>query len=419
MVWDRCRQQAPSSLYVHIPFCPSRCFYCDFTTYVAPPAAVEAYVDALCQEFALLAELRPAPLQTVFFGGGTPTHLHLGQWEQVWSALTRWLPLAPAAEVSVEANPGRLSRELLQGLRSLGVNRLSLGAQALDDRLLLTLGRQHSADDVRRSVELARAAGFTRINLDLMFGLPEQSLADVAASVREVVALGVPHISAYWLKVEAGTPFAEWQALGLLTLPGEDVEAEMYGLVREQLAAAGYVHYEVSNFAQPGEEARHNLVYWRNEPYLAAGVGAHGYVYGERYENVRSLLAYQQALAAGRRPVAQSHQVSAAEAAEDTVMLGLRLRAGVSAARFYERHGADLTALFMREWQALQRLGLVTWAEGAWRLTERAWPVANEVFARFVGVLTEDAQAVPAPAGGGRLHLERAESEQASEIGEN
>ncbi|MCL6593777.1 MAG: radical SAM family heme chaperone HemW [Alicyclobacillus sp.] len=399
MLYDRCHQQAPSSLYVHIPFCPSRCFYCDFTTYVAPPAVVEAYVDALCQEFALLAELRPAPLQTVFFGGGTPTHLRLEQWERVCAALNRWLPLAPTAEVSVEANPGRLSRELLQGLRSLGVNRLSLGAQALDDRLLLTLGRQHGADDVRRSVESAQAAGFTRINLDLMFGLPEQSLADVAASVREVVALGVPHVSAYWLKIEEGTPFAQWQVQGLLPLPGEDAEAEMYELVREQLAATGYVHYEVSNFALPGEEARHNLVYWRNEPYLAAGAGAHGYVYGQRYENVRSLQAYQQALAAGRRPLAETRQVSAAEAAEDTVMLGLRLRTGVSAARFAARHGADLTALFAREWRELQQLGLVMWTAGAWRLTERAWPVANEVFARFVGVLTDSAQEVADLAG--------------------
>ncbi|MBX6351852.1 radical SAM family heme chaperone HemW [Alicyclobacillus shizuokensis] len=382
------RQPPAASLYVHIPFCASRCFYCDFTTYVAPASARQSYLEALSKELALLAAEVRTPLETVFFGGGTPTLLDSRQWDQLLTGLRRVLPIADNAEITVEANPETVDVEKLRVLAGHGVNRLSFGAQTLNDRLLLAIGRLHDADTVLRSIDQAQRAGFSRINVDLMFGLPDQSMADVEASLRTMADLGVEHLSAYWLKVEAGTPFADWLDQGRLNLPGEDLEAQMYERVREYLTAQGYVHYEISNFAKPGGEARHNLVYWRNYPYLAAGVGAHGYVGGVRYENVRNLAAYNQMLAEGRRPIQESQAVSAQEAAEDTMMLGLRLAEGVADARFRRQHGCGIRDAFGPVVQRLVDLELVEWQGGSLRLTHQAWPVANLAFAPFVGTLT-------------------------------
>ncbi|WP_245577962.1 radical SAM family heme chaperone HemW [Alicyclobacillus herbarius] len=380
------RQPPVASLYIHIPFCGSRCFYCDFTTYVAPPAVREAYVDALAVELGLLAEHVPAPLKTIFFGGGTPTLLTTAQWDRLLNDLRRRLPVAEDAEITVEANPGTVDLEKLRLLHSHGVNRISFGAQTLNDRLLLAIGRLHDANAVLESIDLAQRSGFRRINVDLMFGLPDQSIKDVEEALTTLTALGIEHLSAYWLKVESGTPFADWLDKGLLNLPGEDQEAEMYDFVRAFLTERGYVHYEVSNFAKPGAWAQH--VYWRNHPYLAAGVGAHGYVDGVRYENVKSLADYGRALGDGRRPVKETMVVSAEEAAEDTMMLGLRLAEGVADARFQREHGCTIMDAFGPIVERLLDWQMVRWRDGALQLTESAWPVANVVFEPFVGALT-------------------------------
>lgn len=387
-LFDSTHQQDPASLYVHIPFCKSRCFYCDFTTYVAPRPEVTAYVSYLKQEFELLARETNKPLQTVFFGGGTPTYLSANELEAVFAALHQHFNLASDAEITVEANPGTVDAEKLVVMRACGVNRISFGAQTFDENLLMAIGRTHDKATILSSVELAHRHGFSRINLDLMFGLPEQTLDSVRQAVKQVVEMGVRHVSAYWLKVEAGTPFHKWQEQGLLPLPGEDREADMYELVREMLSKNGFVHYEVSNFATPGEEALHNLVYWRNESYLAAGVGGHGYVRGRRYENVTALTDYARLLSAGMRPIADAHQVSAEEAAEDTMMLGLRLHEGVSAKRFRQRHGASIQDVFGKQIQRLTGQGLIHEDRATYRLTDRAWPIANVVFEEFVGALT-------------------------------
>jgi oxygen-independent coproporphyrinogen-3 oxidase len=384
---DTAQQEPPRALYVHIPFCKSRCFYCDFTTYVAPKEAVANYLNQLVREFDLLAPLAADPLETVYFGGGTPTLLTAAQWRWLMRELRQRFVIAPRAEITVEANPGTVDAEKLAALLEAGVNRISFGAQSFNDRLLLAIGRLHDADAVRHSIALARAAGFERINVDLMFGLPEQSLGDVQESVQQLMELGVRHVSAYWLKVEPGTPFAEWQAQGALPLPGEDEEAAMYEEVRQALTTHGLVHYEVSNFAEPGEESRHNLVYWRNEPYLAAGVGAHGYVGDVRYENVRSLADYADRIGRGLRPVEAEARVSVAESLENTMMLGLRLREGVSRERFLARHGVEMTDAFGDVIDRLVKRRLLEWADDHVRLTEAAWPIANAVFAEFVGAL--------------------------------
>lgn len=385
---DDMHRQAPTSLYVHIPFCKSRCFYCDFTTYVAPRPEVMAYVEYLKREFELLATETDQPMKTVFFGGGTPTYLSAKELDQVFTSLHRNFQLAADAEMTVEANPGTVDSEKLAVLRDHGVNRISFGAQTFDENLLMAIGRTHDQRAILTSVELAARHGFSRINLDLMFGLPEQTLDSVGRAIERIEQLGVRHVSAYWLKVEPGTPFHKWQEQGLLPLPGEDTEADMYEFVRETLAQSGFVHYEISNFATPGEEALHNLVYWRNQPYLAAGVGAHGYVRGVRYENVTALTDYARLLSAGQRPIADTHQVSAAESAEDTMMLGLRLREGVSASGFEQRHGVPLKIVFHEQIRLLTEQGLIEANDGVYRLTDKAWPIANVVFEEFVGALT-------------------------------
>jgi oxygen-independent coproporphyrinogen III oxidase len=386
---DVTHSQAPTSLYVHIPFCKSRCFYCDFTTYVAPREAVDKYVEDLMVELELLSPLAGSPLKTVFFGGGTPTLLSARHWRKIAEGLHANFQLHPDAEVTVEANPGTVEPAKLEALREAGVNRISYGAQSFNDRLLLAIGRLHDATAVRDSVALAQAAGFERINVDLMFGLPDQTLADVRDSVHALLELGVKHVSAYWLKVEQGTPFAKWQAQGLLTLPGEDEEGDMYDAVCAELERHGFIHYEVSNFAVPGEEARHNLVYWRNEPYLAAGVGAHGYVSGIRYENVKSLADYASHLKAADRPVATQRSVSVQESMEDTMMLGLRLSEGVSRERFFHRHGVEMTDVFGSVINALVSKGLLCWQEDRLCLTPAAWPIANSAFEPFIGALSD------------------------------
>ncbi|WP_245631947.1 radical SAM family heme chaperone HemW [Alicyclobacillus ferrooxydans] len=387
---DRMHSSTPTSLYVHIPFCKSRCFYCDFTTYVAPRPEVDAYVKFLQREFEMLGSETNQPLKTVFFGGGTPTYLDARQLDEVLRSMHQYFRIASDAEITVEANPGTVDAEKLTVLRQWGVNRLSFGAQTFDENLLMAIGRTHDTDAVRTSVELAKQSGFSRINLDLMFGLPEQTIESVERAIAEVVRLGVRHVSAYWLKVEPGTPFHRWQDAGLLTLPGEDTEADMYDVVRKSLSGYGLVHYEVSNFAVPGEEALHNLVYWRNEPYLAAGVGAHGYVRGVRYENVTRLTDYARMISEGKRPIADDHQVSPQESAEDTMMLGLRLKDGVSAAEFLARHGVPMDTVFADELERLVTQGLIEYRDGVVRLTEKAWPIANLVFEEFVGALTSD-----------------------------
>ncbi|GMA52142.1 coproporphyrinogen III oxidase [Alicyclobacillus contaminans] len=380
---------SPTSLYVHIPFCKSRCFYCDFTTYVAPAQVINAYVDHLLQEFALLAPMAANPLKTIFFGGGTPTVLSSAQWRRLMTGLRQAFPVSPDAEITVEANPGSVQAEKLAVLREAGVNRISFGAQSFNDRLLLAIGRLHDADTVRESVRLAKQAGFERINVDLMFGLPEQTLADVQEAVDALAALDICHVSAYWLKVETGTPFADWQAKGALPLPGEDAEAEMYDAIQSALSERGLKRYEVSNFAVHGHEAAHNLVYWHNEPYLAVGVGAHGYVGGERYENTHSLTEYARHVSAGVRPVTARHSVSVAESMENTMMLGLRLAEGVDRRRFAQRHGVDLNDVFGAEVADLAAKQLVEWRGERLVLTDRAWPVANLVFEAFIGALAD------------------------------
>lgn len=383
-VEDREERRAPQSLYVHIPFCKSRCFYCDFTTFVKSPAAMEAYVDALVAEWDLMEPME-APLATAYFGGGTPTLLSASLLDRLLTALHRRFEFRADAEITFESNPDSITREKLRVLRDHGVNRISFGAQAFQDHLLQTIGRAHLRDAIDEAVWATRDLGFQHVNVDLMFGLPDQALHDVEESVQAVLRLPVDHVSAYWLKIEPGTPFAKWNEMGLLSLPGEDAEAEMYHLVRDTLCQAGFVHYEISNFARPGGEARHNLVYWRNEPYEATGVGAHGYVRGERFAMERRYSAYLAAVREGRRPVSERQRVPIEERAEDQVILGLRLAEGVDRHRFERRFGRRIEEVFPGVVERLLADGLLERRGSAYRIPDVYWPVANAIFEQWIG----------------------------------
>src|SRR5215207_6783130 len=297
----------PYSLYLHIPFCIHRCAYCDFNTYAGQEGSIPAYVDALCKEIEYVGSQFPSPdgrevrcegkAHTIFFGGGTPSLLSPKQFETIFKAIRANFRLTEDAEITIEANPGTVSYEALLELRKIGINRISFGVQSANMEELRMLERTHDFFTVIEAVTFARKAGFENLNLDLIYGLPEQTLQTWQRTVQRILDLHPEHISAYALSLEHGTPFGRWATKGLLPLPDPDLAAEMYEWASETFEAAGYVQYEISNWAKPGHQCRHNLQYWRGRPYLAFGAGAHGYANGYRYSNILRIKTYIERLA--------------------------------------------------------------------------------------------------------------------------
>ncbi|KEO83776.1 coproporphyrinogen III oxidase [Tumebacillus flagellatus] len=375
-----------SSLYVHIPFCASKCYYCDFNSYVSTSDVMDRYLDGLDRELELVAaSYQHEPLQTVFFGGGTPTIFDARQSERMMQMLHRHFRMADGVEISVESNPGTVDLDKLHVLKDGGVNRLSFGVQSFDNDLLVKLGRLHDRDAVYRSWELARQAGFDSINLDLMFGLPGQTVETLQSTLKALIELGPEHVSAYSLKVEEGTPFYTWYERGKLILPPEEDEVQMYQLVMDTFRSNGYEMYEISNYAKPGHRSRHNQVYWRNEPYLAAGSGAHGYVGGVRYINQKDVPQYIETTVGGKRPVVDTEEITEVMQREDTMILGLRLLEGVTFARFREKHGTEMLDVFAGPIAKYRERGLLTVDDVGVRLTPEGIFLANEVYAAFLG----------------------------------
>jgi len=400
------------SLYLHIPFCRHRCAYCDFNTYAGLARWIPAYVDALCREIALAGALaaqkprEPHPVHTIYFGGGTPSLLSLAQFETIVQAIRAAFHLQPGAEISLEANPGTLNPAYLAGLVQLGFNRLSLGMQSARSEDLRLLERQHDTGDVLRAVTWARRAGFANLSLDLIFGIPGQSVQDWARSLDVALSLAAEHLSLYSLTVEENTPLHAWVGRGLLDAPDPDLAADMYDLACERLAGAGYFHYEISNWARhnestplsetenPGWACQHNLQYWRNQPYLGLGAGAHGYARDLRVANVLLPQDYIQRIATAPDDgvagpaVAETTSVDRASELAETMMMGLRLvREGVSAAAFEARFGQPLTQVYARPIEHFTRLGLLEWAgadQSVLRLTRRGYLLGNQVFVEFI-----------------------------------
>ena len=378
----------PRALYIHIPFCTNKCFYCDFNSYVAEGQPIDAYLDALEREMErTVAELPPERIETVFVGGGTPTVLTPAQMSRFLASVRRHFPIASDAEYTMEANPGTTDPEKLAAMREGGVNRISFGAQTFDNGLLKTIGRIHEADDVVRSVANAKAAGFERLSIDLMFGLPNQKLQHLQDSVTRALELDLSHYSLYSLKVEENTLFHRLYERGELPLPEEDEEVAMYRHLIDRLTGAGYGHYEISNFARLGQESRHNITYWRNEPYYGLGAGAHGYALGVRHMNVKGVQPFIDATKE-RLPRLESHPVTAEEAMEDFMMVGLRLLGGVRSSDFETQFGMG-SRLEQRFGPAIARLvnrGLLeqTPPRDGYRLTPQGVMLGNEVFGAFL-----------------------------------
>ncbi len=384
------------SLYIHIPFCRHRCAYCDFNTYAGQEGSISAYVDALCNEIRFVGRSAPPGLciHTVFFGGGTPTLLDPAQFESILGTVSNSFALAPDLEITTEANPGTVTRADLGRLRALGINRLSFGVQSANAEELHQLERQHDFFDVIRAVAWARRAGFDNLNVDLIYGLPEQRLETWQSTVRRILDLHPEHISAYALTLEHGTPFGRWSARGLMPLPDPDLAADMYDWAGSAFGAAGYAQYEISNWARPGRECKHNLQYWRGLPYLGLGAGAHGYANGYRYSNVLRIKTYIERCLDSHparsvfplSPAAvDQHLQSPSDDMSEFMMTGLRLtREGVSTADFLGRFQQDLNERFADEIGDLTRLGLLEREVDRVRLTRRGRLLGNQVFMRFV-----------------------------------
>lgn len=377
----------PQSVYIHIPFCTNKCFYCDFNSFVTQnPQLVWDYLEALKQEMRLtFANRHTQPIKTIFVGGGTPTFLDHEQMRSFLVTVQQFLGsnLAPDLEFTMEANPGTTDVDKLRLMRELGVNRLSFGVQSFDNALLKRLGRIHDTDDVYRSVENARAAGFENISIDLMFGLPDQTMEIFRQTLDKAFALGTTHFSAYSLKVEENTLFHTLYQKDQLPLPSEETELEMYLLLIEEMEKHGYLQYEISNFAKPGCESKHNKTYWLNNEYDGLGAGAHGYVNGKRHVNAGPLPIYLQMCKEGL-PRVDEFEVPREDAMEEQMILGLRLSEGVDLNWFAKRFGTDAKEVFGEVIRDEIEKGMLEEKDGFLRLTRKGLPLGNEVFARFL-----------------------------------
>ena len=368
-----------SSIYIHIPFCATKCYYCAFNTYAFHKEEAKAYLTALRTEMELYTS-ETAPLQTIFIGGGTPSILSVDALAQLFTDIHQHFQITQDAEITVECNPGTVDREKLKVMRDNGVNRLSFGLQAMQDETLKQLGRIHTVAEFLQSYCLAREGGFENINVDLIFALPEQTMEAWHHTLNETISLEPEHISAYNLVMEETTPFYErWQA-GELHLPTEDTEADMFQYTIDTLTKHGYAHYEICNFAKPNHFARHNLVYWDNQPCIGLGAGACGYVKGVRYTNIRGIAPYINKLSQCHKPIVDTERMTGHAEKSETLMLALRKRDGISIDAYRDRFGEDVDIAFgsiLKKWIGLQ---LLERTATHLRLTPHGLFLANEVF---------------------------------------
>jgi oxygen-independent coproporphyrinogen-3 oxidase len=392
------------SIYLHIPFCRHLCSYCDFNTYAGLDDLIPAYIDALCTELDFVAgyHVQKLPVHTIFIGGGTPSILPIHELEKIFHKLDRVFDLGSGVEVTMEANPGRLNYRYLKSLRDLGINRLSIGMQSAVPEELRLLERQHDNNRTEEAVNDARKAGFGNINLDLIFGIPDQSLLSWQKSLDLALSFQPDHFSLYSLSIEPGTPLNDRLGEGLISEPDPDLAAEMYELAATRLHDLDFEQYEISNWARkvdgPGlMSCQHNLQYWRNLPYLGFGAGAHGYSGDKRTVNVRKPLRYieklkkrsQDEISFPSSPATSRVAViSQAEQIKETMMMGLRLTdEGISRRDFYTRFGTSLEEVYGDEIEELLGLGLLEWDQasaGRLRLTPKGRLLGNLVFQRFI-----------------------------------
>lgn len=399
-------------LYIHVPFCATKCPYCDFNTFQGIENLMGPYLEALTTELELWGRLLAHPrVNTVFFGGGTPSYLPNGHIQKIQESIRSNFALSGDAEITVEANPDDLTPSKCDDLISQGANRLSIGVQSLDDGLLKLLGRRHDAAQAVQAVKTARSAGFLNVSMDLMYGLPDQSLGQWQDTLSRLVSLQPNHLSLYCLTPEEGTPLHRWIQEGSVAEPDGDLAADMYQWARELLAEAGFHHYEISNWALPGCQARHNVVYWRNLPYLGVGPGAHSRLGDYRFWDISPPRAYMTKVQAwkdglndrqkDRQPepileftdatlktvcqVEGWEHISLETRCAETMILGLRLLDGMNLDEASHQAGADLKSIYAEQISELLGLGLLERHQKVLRVTSSTYMIANQVFTRFVG----------------------------------
>lgn len=379
----------PFGLYVHIPFCVKKCNYCDFLSAPADEATKKRYVEALCREIAGYREMtKEYELKTLYFGGGTPSVLPVELLEQILKTIQNTFLFAMAeAEVTLEVNPKTVTKDKLVRYRELGINRLSIGVQSAKQEELALLGRIHTFQDAQDTVAWAREAGFENISVDLISALPGQTLEDYKGNVEAILSLNPEHISSYSLIVEEGTPFYEQYAEGKekwKELPEEETDRAMYAYTKERLREAGYERYEISNYAKPGLESRHNSSYWTGTEYIGVGLGASSLFTNARYHNETDLSVYMEDAEAGRDVRREIERLVESEQMEEFMILGLRRMCGVSRAEFQKRFGRPLETVYGNALQKLKKLELLVTDGDRIALTDAGIDVSNQVFLEFV-----------------------------------
>ena len=373
-------QKKPTSAYVHIPFCTQICYYCDFSKVFIKNQPVDSYLEHLLEEF---RSYDIQKLRTLYIGGGTPTALSAPQLEVLLDGLTKNLDLSVLEELTIEANPGDLDADKIAVLKQSPVNRVSLGVQTFDDKMLKKIGRSHLEKDIYENIDRLKLAGFDNISIDLIYALPGQTMDQVKENVAKAISLDIPHMSLYSLILENHTVFMNRMRRGKLPLPKEELEAEMFEYIIAELERAGFEHYEISNFSQPGFESRHNLMYWDNAEYYGIGAGASGYVNGVRYKNHGPIRHYLNAIEAGNARITEEH-LSQREQMEEEMFLGLRKKSGVSMARFEEKFGRSFDGFYGEIIRDLVQQGLMQIDGDRVRMTKRGLFLGDTVAERFI-----------------------------------
>ncbi len=371
------------ALYIHVPFCRHKCPYCSFVSYDYREADIPLYLGALKNE--LVRRAGGECIRSIYFGGGTPSLLSVKYTDDLISAISSLFAFDDSAEITIEANPGTINRGYLTAIRELGVNRLSLGVQSLNDRELALLGRIHTASDAREAVQQARGAGFANLSIDLIYGLPGQTLSDWQHTLEEAITMRPEHLSLYALTLDEETPMGRAVNEGSLTELDPDTSADQYELAEDLLAAQGYIHYEISNWAIAGRECRHNLAYWQNLPYLGVGVAAHSCLDGHRLANTKSLAKYLTDFSGKSLPVPElDEEISPELELAETVILGLRLGEGIDLDDIHRRFGIDILVHYRHQVQEMADAGLLEQTDRRIKLTRRGRLLSNEVFWRFL-----------------------------------
>ena len=378
--YNKTMQNKPTSAYVHIPFCTQICYYCDFSKVFIKNQPVDSYLEHLLEEFQTYDIQK---LRTLYIGGGTPTALSAPQLEVLLKGLTKNLDLSSLEELTIEANPGDLDEDKIAVLKNSAVNRVSLGVQTFDNKMLKKIGRSHLEKDIYENIDRLKLAGFENISIDLIYALPGQTMEQVKENVTKAIGLDIPHMSLYSLILENHTVFMNRMRRGKLPLPKEELEAEMFEYIIAELERAGFEHYEISNFSKPDFESRHNLMYWDNAEYYGIGAGASGYVNGVRYKNHGPIRHYLSAVEEGNARITEEH-LSQKEQMEEEMFLGLRKKSGVSMARFEEKFGRSFDGLYGEIVKDLVQQGLMQIEGDRVRMTKRGLFLGDTVAERFI-----------------------------------